>query len=111
MAGQVLGIDVASDVLDQWRGWLMPAEQPFLVPRDLAVASGLADNGERLSFEFTDTFLLYDIGDHSVCWLTRAGSRRLPSEVHRSQPAEHRRPPGTSREPSRREAGPTASGR
>jgi hypothetical protein len=54
-------------VLDQWRGWLMPAQQPFLVPRDVAQVAGLADDGERLSFELKDTFWLYDLGDRAVC--------------------------------------------
>jgi hypothetical protein len=89
---QVLGIDVDADVLARWRGWLMPAEQPFLIPRDVADAAGLADDGGRLSFELTDSFGLYDVGGHAICWLTRAGSRRLPSEVRRDQPATHRWP-------------------
>ncbi len=91
---QVLGIDVDSDVLDQWRAWLMPAEQPFLVPRDVAAASGLADDSARLSFELTDTFCLYGRGDLAVCWLNRAEGRRLPSPVRRDQPAAHRWPSG-----------------
>jgi hypothetical protein len=88
----VLGIDVDGDVLDQWRGWLMPVQQPFLVPRDVARAAGLTDDGERLSFELQDTFSLYDLGDRAVCWLTLAESRHLPSEVRRDQPAAHRWP-------------------
>jgi hypothetical protein len=88
----VLGIDVDADVLDQWRGWLMPVQQPFLVPQDVAQAARLADDFERLSFELKDSFWLYERGDRAVCWLTRAESRRLPSVVRRDQPAAHRWP-------------------
>jgi hypothetical protein len=89
---QVLGIDVDTDVLYQWRGWLMPAEQPFLVPRHVAAASGLADDSGRLSFELTDTFCIYGRGEVAVYWLTQAGSRRLPAAVRGDQPAAHRWP-------------------
>ena len=89
---KVLGIDVSAGLLGQWLSWLMPAEQPFLVPPDVASAAGLADDTERLSFEFLDSFCLYDPGDRLTCWLTRAGSRRLPPEVRRAQPAAHRWP-------------------
>jgi hypothetical protein len=89
---QVLGIEVGAPLLARWRDWLMPAEQPYLVPRDVALRAGLADDRERLSFEVTDSFMLYGIGDHAVCWLSRAGSRRLPAEVRRDQPARHRWP-------------------
>jgi hypothetical protein len=47
----VLGIEVPSDLLAQWRDWLMPPEQPFLLPPGMAGAAGLADDRERLSFE------------------------------------------------------------
>jgi hypothetical protein len=89
---QVLGIDVDTDELDQWRAWLMPAEQPFLIPRDVAAACGLADDTDRLTFELTDTFCIYGRGDLAVCWLSHAQSRRLPSLVRRDQPAAHRWP-------------------
>lgn len=89
---KVLGIGVGADLVDQWRSWLMPVEQPFLVPPDVAKGAGLVDGGERLSFELKDSFCLYDIGDHVTCWLTRSGSRRLPPEVRRDQPAAHRWP-------------------
>jgi hypothetical protein len=84
---RVLGIEVEAPLLTRWRDWLMPAEQPYLVPRDLALAAGLADNRE-----VTDSFMLYGVGDRSVCWLGRSGSRRLPAEVRRDQPARHRWP-------------------
>ena len=89
---RVLGIDVDADVLDRWCGWLMPAEQPFLFPPEVADAAGLADDRERLSFELRDTFWLYDVGDRAVCWLTRAESRHVPPDVRRDQPAAHRWP-------------------
>lgn len=90
--GTVLGIKVDAGLLDQWRDWLMPAVQPFLVPREVANAAGLADDSGRLSFELTDTFGLYDTGGQAVCWLTRAESRRLPALVRRDQSAPHRWP-------------------
>jgi hypothetical protein len=89
---EVLGIHVDADVLDRWRDWLMPDEQPFLVPRDVAAGTGLAGDNERLSFEVRDSFCLYGVGDRVVCWLTRGQSRRLPPEVRRGQPAVHRWP-------------------
>lgn len=89
---QVLGIEVDGLLLARWRDWLMPAEQPYLVPRDVALGAGLADDHERLSFEVTDSFMLYGVGDRAVCWLSRSGSRRLPAEVRRDQPARHRWP-------------------
>jgi hypothetical protein len=84
---KVLGIDVGADLIDRWCSWLMPAEQPFLVPADVANAAGLADDGKRLTFELKDSFCLYGIGDRLTCWLTRSQSRRLPPEVRRDQPA------------------------
>jgi hypothetical protein len=102
VTGQVLGIDVAGDLLDQWRAWLMPAEQPFLVPRDIAGAAGLAGDKERLSLELIDAFSLWSTGDRAVCWLTRAASRRLPPQVRHSQPDAHRWPsPDRSRDIAR----------
>jgi hypothetical protein len=89
---KVLGIDVEAGVLDRWRNWLMPTEQPFLIPRDLAVSTALVDDGGRLTHELRDSFWLYGIGDRAVCWLTRAQSRQLPREVRRDQPAAHRWP-------------------
>jgi hypothetical protein len=91
---QILGIDVETQLLDRWREWLMPPEQPYLVPRNVAAAAGLADDRARLTFEVTDSFLLYDTGDSAVCWLSRSGSRGLPAEIRRDQPARHRWPSG-----------------
>ena len=88
----VLGIEVRSELMAQWRDWLMPPEQPFLLPGDTARAAGFADGRERVSLEVADSFLLYDIDDFTVCWLTRAQARRLPAEVRRGQPARHRWP-------------------
>jgi hypothetical protein len=72
---QILGIDVETQLLDRWREWLMPPVQPYLVPRNVAAAAGLADDRARLTFDVTDSFLLYDTGDSAVCWLSRSGSR------------------------------------
>ncbi len=95
MAGksiQVLGIAVDTELVDRWRDWLMPAVQPFLVPPDVADAAGFAGDSGRLSPELRDSFWLYSIGDRAVCWLTCAGSRRLPPDVRRGQPGAHRWP-------------------
>lgn len=85
-------MEVGPDLLDRWRSWLMPAEQPYLVPRAVAVSAGLTPDNDRLSLELADSFWLYDRGDADVCWLTRPQSRRLPEVVRRAQPAAHRWP-------------------
>jgi hypothetical protein len=89
---QILGIEVDAQLLDRWRDWLMPPEQPFLVPPEVAAAAALPADRARLTFEVTDSFCLYDPGDRAVCWLSRAGSRRLPAEIRRDQPSRHRWP-------------------
>ena len=89
---RVLGITVPDSRLRQWRDWLMPAEQPFLVPPALAERLDLPDDPERLTFEVKDSFWLYDLAGSALCWLTRADSARLPAEVRRGQPAPHRWP-------------------
>lgn len=88
----VLGIGVPVTLLARWRGWLMPAEQPFLVPEDKASALGLPSDPARLTFELTDSFWLYDLDGQAVCWLSRASSHRLPGTVRQTQPAPHRWP-------------------
>jgi hypothetical protein len=55
---RVLGIDVDTDLVDRWRGWLMPAAQPYLVPTGLATERGLPDEPGRLTPELRDTFEL-----------------------------------------------------
>lgn len=59
----VAGIDVDTALVDRWVQWLMPAEQPYVVPRDEAVV-----------------------------WLDRRGARALPVAVRRAQPTPHRWP-------------------
>jgi hypothetical protein len=88
----VLGIDVGEDELARWRAWLMPAEQPYVVPHAVAADLGLADEPGRLTMELTDSFWLYGTGDHAVVWLTRSAARRLPAGVRAEQPAPHRWP-------------------
>lgn len=87
---EVLGIVVSRELVMRWREWLMPAEQPYLVPRPVADALNLIDDPDRLSFEVKDSFWLYDLGGQSLCWLDRSSSRRLAAEVRRGQPAPHR---------------------
>lgn len=86
----VLGIAVDRDELERWLGWLMPAEQPFLVPRDLADELGLEDRPDQLTMELRDAFWIYGEQEDAVCWLDRAASRRLPGDVRRGQPEPHR---------------------
>ena len=89
---RVLGIDVAPDLLARWRGWLLPAEQPYVVPPEVAADLGLADEPDRLTMELTDSFCLYRLDGRAVVWLTRSQARRLPADVRRDQPAPHRWP-------------------
>lgn len=88
----VQGIAVHRAELLRWRDWLMPADQPFVVPRDEAASLGLPDGRDRLVGEVCDAFCIYGIGDAAVCWLDRRGSRRLARATRRSQPAPHRWP-------------------
>lgn len=87
---EVLGIDVGRAQLERWLGWFMPAEQPYLVPRDLAAELGLEDRPDLLTMELRDSFWIYGDQDDAVCWLDRAASRRLPGDVRRAQPERHR---------------------
>ena len=57
----MLGIDVGDDLLARWRGWLMPALQPYVVPRDVAATGGFEDDPARLTMEVKDSFLLYAV--------------------------------------------------
>jgi hypothetical protein len=89
----VLGIPVGQPLLAKWCGWLMPLEQPFLVPRTITGNLGLIDDRDRLKPESRDSFMLYRLqSDQAVCWLNQQESRRLPVAVRRSQPAAHRWP-------------------
>jgi hypothetical protein len=89
---RVLGIDVDADLMHRWRGWLMPAAQPYLVPTGLAAELGLADEPDRLTPELRDTFELYDPAGSAVAWLTGRQARELPAAVRTAQPAAHRWP-------------------
>lgn len=89
---EVLGIEVDREQLMRWREWLMPEEQPYLVPRPIADSLNFIADQDRLSFEVKDSFCLYDLDDHALCWLDRSSSRRLAVEVRREQPAPHRWP-------------------
>ena len=95
---RVLGIGVGEDLLARWRGWLLPDEQPYVVPRAVAADLGLSDEPERLTMELKDSFWLYATGEDAVVWLSRTGARRLPAGVRADQPAPHRWP---SRDPVR----------
>jgi hypothetical protein len=85
-----LGIEVDRAELERWLGWYMPERQPYLVPRDLADGLGLEDQPELLTMELRDAFWIYGDQDDAVCWLDRAESRRLPSDVRRRREVRHR---------------------
>ncbi|WP_029136022.1 hypothetical protein [Nakamurella lactea] len=88
---QVLGIPVDVGLIAQWFEWLMPEEQPYLVPQSVARNLHVADDRGRLTPELRDSFSLYGIEDDQlVCWLTRAEAQGLPPDVRRSQRATHR---------------------
>ena len=86
----VLGIEVERADLERWLDWYMPAEQPYLVPRDVAAELGLDDRPDLLTMEVRDSFWIYGDPDDAVCWLDRAASRRLPRDVRRRQEVPHR---------------------
>lgn len=86
----VLGIEVERPALEQWLEWLMPERQPFLVPRDLAIARDLSDRPDDLTMELRDSFWIYGDQEDAVCWLERSASRTLPVGVRRGQPERHR---------------------
>jgi hypothetical protein len=90
---EVLGIDVDADALDQWRDWLMPEVQPFLVPRDVA-ASVTSPGSCALSRKAAAAVVMQK-------WARRHGW--TPQEFCQQR--------GTWRAPLRWEAGPTASAR
>ncbi|BCJ26506.1 hypothetical protein [Actinocatenispora sera] len=98
---RVLGIDVDTTRLRQWRDWLMPDAQPYLVPAGSAAGFGRTDEPNRLTPELRDTFELYDLSGRAVVWLTRRQARELPPAVRGAQPAAHRWP---SRDESRTSA-------
>lgn len=69
---RVAGIEVDGALVDQWVRWLMPVEQPFVVPRVVADDLGLADGRERLTFEVGDSFELYGITrDEAIAYVER----------------------------------------
>ncbi len=89
----VLGIEVRRALIEQWRGWLMPAVQPFVVPERLVDALGFQRGNNQLSPEARDSFELYGIpNSDAIVWLDRSEARLLPASVRRSQPAPHRWP-------------------
>lgn len=90
---EVLGIEVDGAGLLRWREWLMPAQQPYVVPRAVATRLWLREDRARLSPELRDSFSLYRLdADARLCWLDRGGARRLPPEVRAAQPAAHHFP-------------------
>ncbi len=89
----VLGIRVTDAQVDRWRGWAMPAVQPFLVSEAEALSLRRVARSRRLSPEWRDTFELYATGDDGrIVWLDRDGSRRLSEQTLTAQPTTHRWP-------------------
>lgn len=81
---EVLGIDVAEDLLDQWRGWFAPVEQPFRIgslPPELRADLSEFPDATVISAEVRDTFFVYSPG-----WklLAREQFHQLPSQVRRA---------------------------
>jgi hypothetical protein len=89
----VLGIDVEPDLLHAWRSWLMPAIQPFVIPRGLAAESDWPEGHGSLVPELRDAFELYSISETElIVWLSRSQARALPASVRKRQPGAHRWP-------------------
>lgn len=88
----VLGMPVDPRRLLQWRDWLMPDEQPFVMTKAHARELGLTDEPGRVTQELQGSFMLYGVDDLAVCWLTREQARELPVSVRSSQPGEHHWP-------------------
>ncbi|MDN5727090.1 MAG: hypothetical protein L0G99_14340 [Propionibacteriales bacterium] len=89
----VLGIEVSDDLVEAWRGWLMPEPQPFVVPADLAATHGWPDGRAAMTFEVLDSFELYrSAPDEVIVWLDRRAARSLPEAVRHGQPTPHRWP-------------------
>lgn len=90
---EVLGIDVADRLLDDWRAWLLPERQPFVVPRNVARGHGWSDGRDSLTPELRDSFELYGVpADRWIVWLDRREARVLTGDLRRSQPTPHRWP-------------------
>ncbi|MDJ0322077.1 hypothetical protein [Pseudarthrobacter sp. PS3-L1] len=62
----VLGIDIAPDLLRQQASWFAPPRQPFLVPRESAITFPRI-TAEHLPPESRDTFEIYRLPDHLDC--------------------------------------------
>lgn len=90
---RVLGIDVDDELVDRWRGWLMPARQPFWMSRTDADRLDLPTGSADLDFETLDAFELYGTQpDRVIVWLDRSAARRLSPSLRGLQPARHRWP-------------------
>lgn len=85
----VLGIPVDPRRLLQWRDWLMPDEQPFVMTKAQARELGLTDEPGRVTQEAQGSFMLYGVDDLAVCWVTREQASALPASIISSQPGEH----------------------
>ncbi len=89
----MLGIDVDVQLVERWRAWLMPRQQPFRVPRCLADQRGWTDGRARLTLDVRDAFELYDVREtDAIVWLDRRRAAALPREVRAGQPTPHRWP-------------------
>lgn len=90
----------------------MPAEQPFIVPRELAVACGWHIDPSGLSAELRDSFELYGLHEtETIAWFDRAQARTLPAVIRKRQPARHRWPTANTLRDQARVAGYVAAGR
>ncbi|QAY59890.1 hypothetical protein ET475_07720 [Microbacterium protaetiae] len=83
---KVLGIDVDGALVARWRSWLMPEQQPFVVPASVARERGLVDQRAELSLEVADAFELYGVTrDDAIVLFDRRQARTLPAGVRRAR--------------------------
>lgn len=80
---RVLGITVATDLVERWRGWFAPEVQPFPTDRLAGLDPAQLPAGRRVkpSLEVRDTFWFYS-GER--LWLTEPEFADLPLRVRRA---------------------------
>lgn len=106
----VLGISVTDRMLERWRGWTMPAVQPFVVPVDVARDLRSVARKRTLTPELRDTFDLHDDPDDAsrLIWLDKPGAARLPDDLRRA--STHRWPTASVPYDTKRAIGFVSSG-
>ncbi|MHB8340663.1 MAG: hypothetical protein ACYDB7_05745 [Mycobacteriales bacterium] len=64
---EVLGIEVAADLLARWAAWYAPESQPFLLPADSPLAGIGPSFDPSPAHEARDSFGIYSLPDAVVC--------------------------------------------